>query len=394
MKKSIIGAWLLCALSIQSIAQTQTAVVAHKFLDNWYVGLNAGATTAQTGWSSFALMTPTEGLRLGKNFTSVFGIVADLELYTNFKSNHMSDTKCFVDATNLSLLGSCNLSNAIGRYKGTPRTFEFFLLGGLGWGHPYGVNADKNYVTGKAAIDAAWNFGSDKEWQLYIEPAITWAFEGYNRVAKNTTNLNYAWAFDSHHAQLCAKIGVNYKFKCSNGHHNFTRVAVTSPEEIDKMNATINSMQQQLLDKKQSLADADEKIAYLEKQLSDCRASKIATNKTEGRRIVTNLNEVVAFEFGSAQVQKSEEPNIVKVAAYMVNNPKSHVTLYGYTSPEGTPEVNSRLSQQRADVVRDLLIYKYGIAADRLTSIGLGVSDKLAVEPAAKRVVVFTDTTK
>jgi outer membrane protein OmpA-like peptidoglycan-associated protein/uncharacterized protein YegP (UPF0339 family) len=52
-------------------------------------------------------------------------------------------------------------------------------------------------------------------------------------------------------------------------------------------------------------------------------------------------------------------------------NPKMNVRMAGYTSAEGTEEINQKLSEQRANTVRDYLIEK-GIAPERITVIGYG----------------------
>jgi outer membrane protein OmpA-like peptidoglycan-associated protein len=52
-------------------------------------------------------------------------------------------------------------------------------------------------------------------------------------------------------------------------------------------------------------------------------------------------------------------------------NPKIDVRMAGYTSAEGSEEINQKLSEQRANTVRDYLIEK-GIAPERITVIGYG----------------------
>ena len=52
-------------------------------------------------------------------------------------------------------------------------------------------------------------------------------------------------------------------------------------------------------------------------------------------------------------------------------NPKINVRMAGYTSAEGTEDINQKLSEQRANTVRDYLIAK-GIAPERITVIGYG----------------------
>jgi hypothetical protein len=56
--------------------------------------------------------------------------------------------------------------------------------------------------------------------------------------------------------------------------------------------------------------------------------------------------------------------------------PDKKVTLEGHTDSTGSAELNKKLSQQRADFIRGVLISK-GVAADRITAIGYGQSQLL-----------------
>ena len=64
------------------------------------------------------------------------------------------------------------------------------------------------------------------------------------------------------------------------------------------------------------------------------------------------------------------------IADFLKANPNSNVTIKGYASPEGNPEVNQKLSEARAKAVADMLINKLGISADRIkTEAGGATSD-------------------
>ena len=68
--------------------------------------------------------------------------------------------------------------------------------------------------------------------------------------------------------------------------------------------------------------------------------------------------------------------------------------LQSSCSPEGSAEFNQKLSEKRAQVVKDTLVKKYKIAADRLSAKGCGVTDKLFEEVEFNRVATFNDSTK
>ena len=59
-------------------------------------------------------------------------------------------------------------------------------------------------------------------------------------------------------------------------------------------------------------------------------------------------------------------------------------TVEGHADPRGTEEANQKLSQARAESVRDYLISSHGMTADRVNAVGKGSSALMKPsEPAA-----------
>ena len=385
-------AMFIAAAAIAVSASAKTTVTGHKAGDNLYVGINGGATTALTGETSFKNFQPTFGVRLGKNFTTVFGVALDAELDFNVQKN-VTGSKTFIDGLDLDLLGTANLMNLFGGYKGEPRKFEIIALGGFGWAHGFGFGQKANAVTSKVALDFALNLGSQKQWQVYAEPYLRYALETFH-VAGDVLlpNVKYdfgGFKYNAARAQVGLKIGVNYKFGNSNGTHNFAIEQLRDQSEIDALNAKINAAQAEAAAAKADAASKDAKIADLQKQLNDCLNKPVVVEKK-----AANLQPSVVFAQGSSVVQKSQMANVEMIANYMKNNPDAKVKISGYASPEGKAEFNQVLSEKRADAVKNILVKKYKIAADRLVTEGLGATDKLFDEVEFNRVTLFNDTTK
>ena len=82
------------------------------------------------------------------------------------------------------------------------------------------------------------------------------------------------------------------------------------------------------------------------------------------------------------------------IAHYMKNHPDAKIEIKGYASPEGKAEFNQKLSAARAEAVKNALVKKYKIAADRLSTKGMGATDKLFEQVEFNRVATFNDNAK
>ena len=394
--KKIAMFFAAVAVAASACAQ-KTAITSNKAGDNIYVGINLGAATPLTngykyGSPSFSTFTPEVGVRVGKNFTTVFGLAVDATAYMNVVENHTTDQKTFIDATNISLLGTANLMNLFAGYNGQPRAFEIIALGGFGWGHTYGVDEKENQLTSKVALDFAYNFGADKQFQLYLEPSLTYGTEGFfcsNKDCYNTGDMKY----NLNKSMFAAKVGFNYKFANSNGKHNFAVEQLRDQAEIDGLNAKINDLRSTIAQNEaacnQKLAAKDAEIAKLKNALAECENKPVQVVKN-----TANLQPTVVFGQGKSNVEKSQEANVSLIANYMKNHKDAKVKISGYASPEGNAELNQKLSEARANAVKDVLVKKYKISADRIETEGLGATDKLFEEVEFNRVAVFNDTTK
>ena len=395
-------------LTISASAQQRTAVTANKAGDNWYVGINAGVATNMQKFDYenvgdkkagfFKGFSPELGIRVGKNLTTVFGLALDVNAY--FGNKNVEDgkrntkstfgSKTFVNTTDFDLMSTWNLNNLFAGYKGEPRTFEIIALAGAGYSrdwarHDGGINV-------KGAIDFAFNLGADKAWQVYIEPgavlgepAVQYANPFVRIQSEGRKKFNGAFSL---------KAGVNYKFGTSNGTHNFKVEQLRDQAEIDALNAQINAARSDADAAKAAAAAKDKAIADLKAQLAACQARPTATAAVAPAPAEVSLQPIVIFRQGKATIDHGQYASIEMIAKYMKNHKDSKVKVQGYASPEGKKEFNQKLSEKRAEAVKNALVKKYKVAADRITVEGLGATDKLSSENDFNRVAMFIDTTK
>lgn len=92
-------------------------------------------------------------------------------------------------------------------------------------------------------------------------------------------------------------------------------------------------------------------------------AAALATRRWEGV--------VVYFAYDSAAVGPSEMPKVETLARHLKEYPQYALTIEGHCDERGSDEYNRALGQQRAIVVRDLLI-SLGVEAGRIDTVSYG----------------------
>ena len=370
---------MAAAMLTASASAQKTTITSNKASDNWYLGINAGVDTylkEKLGSDGFfKSIAPTVGVRVGKNLTTVFGLALEGDVV--FKSNNKwyPGSKTFIEGLSLDLMGTFNMSNLFAGYKGEPRPFEVIALYGFGWEHDFNHLPKSNAINSRVAVDFAFNLGADKAWQLYIEPSLTYNLHNW----LGGVDVSNEFQYDARNAYFGLKAGVNYKFGNSNGSHNFKIEELRDQAEIDGLNAKINELRADNNAKDGQLSAKDQQIADLKAKLAACEARPV---------------QVVEFRQGKSVIDAAQYASIEMVAKYMKNHKDAKVKVLGYASPEGNAELNQKLSEKRAEVVKNALIKKYKIAADRITCEGLGATDKLSSENDFNRVAMFIDTTK
>ena len=336
-----------------------------KFTDNWYVGVNGGVATKLTGHKWLSDLDPNAGIRIGKNITPVFGIAAESNAY--FSNKPWASTKLAVRALNTSLLGTFNLSNLFGGYKGDPRFFEVTALYGFGWGHLF-MHQDAgravNRMTSKAGVDFQFNLGKNKEWQIYVEPSVTWVFNGKKGLSGDATYNDYGFkatsdadqpVYNINNGFLQLNAGVIYKFKNHDGRHNFSLVRFRDQAEIDGLNDQINNLKAELAKKPKEVV-------------------KEVVKETPAKEVNVSDLVFVTFAQGKSALTKDAKKALDNIAS------GKHVAITGTASPEGSKAINDRLSQERANSVAEYLKSK-GVTVDKAEGKGVqgNTSNRLAV---------------
>ena len=385
MKKTLFML-AMAMMSLQS-AYSQQALEDSKITDNWYVGVNGGIHSKTTHNDSFfSNLNPSVGVRFGRYWTPVVGWAVEGDLFLRDKGFEFSREKT-LKGVNVDFLGTLNLSNWFGGYQGEPRCFEVVALGGLGWNYIFESVYKYSNLVSKFGLDFVLNLDKARAWQVYLEPSINYYMsqdDGGVRFDVNTSALQLA-------------VGINYKFGNSNGTHNFKIASLRDQTEIDDLNTFVNELKAELVAKDKRIAQGIRMIGALEDSLEAAKNVKptIVNNVTKVVKVNNNvLQPTVIFGQGKSNVDAAQMASVAMIAKYMKNHPESHILIKGYASPEGNPELNQKLSEARANSVKNALVSRYGISASRLTTQGMGATDELFDEVDFNRVATFTDTTK
>ena len=89
------------------------------------------------------------------------------------------------------------------------------------------------------------------------------------------------------------------------------------------------------------------------------------------------------FDFNRYVLRPGGKEKVAEVARYLREHPEVRVTVDGYTDSIGTDAYNLKLSERRANTVRDELIAD-GVSASRITTRGFGKADPVASNDTAE----------
>jgi len=86
----------------------------------------------------------------------------------------------------------------------------------------------------------------------------------------------------------------------------------------------------------------------------------------------------IYFDTGKSIIKSESEPAIKQIAEFLKLNPSINCWVVGHTDSQGSFEINSKLSLDRAKAVKQELESKYGIPQERLFAEGVGPLAPLA----------------
>jgi len=88
----------------------------------------------------------------------------------------------------------------------------------------------------------------------------------------------------------------------------------------------------------------------------------------------------IEFANGRSELSKDMYGDLDKLADFMLDNPTFSLRISGHTDSDGREDFNLQLSQERADAIKEYLVYFGKIEDQRIEAKGFGSSKPIVEE--------------
>lgn len=371
MRKFLIGAALL-GMSMTAFAQQadptlKYSVATNSFWSNWFIQVggdyNIWYSNQEHGrhldnGGDFDFLSKQRrsfggSVAIGKWFTPGFGLRTKLQGFNSKKIGAVGVTSQHFWSLNEHMM--FNLSNLFMGYN-PERVWNISPF--IGGGMARNMSINRYVMQLSAGINSSWRLCRNLD--LYAEA-------GWNRMEDNFDGNEMAQLSNTHHGRgwedkdnhLYAEIGLTFKLGKAtwNKTPDVDAIKALSQSQIDALNSQLNDLNAENGKLRKELAEKP-KTTVLTKSLKEFVATPISVFFNIGKIDVALLKDLV---------------NVRALAKYAIEN-NSHILVTGYAdSSTGTPAINQRLSEQRANTIVEELV-KMGVNRSNIrTAAGGGV---------------------
>ena len=371
MKKFVLGAALL-GMSMTAFAQQadptlKYSVATNSFWSNWFIQVggdyNIWYSNQEHGrgldnGGNYDFLSKQRrsfggSVAIGKWFTPGIGLRTKLQGFNSKKIGAVGVTSQHFWSLNEHIM--FNLSNLFMGYN-PERVWNISPF--IGGGMARNMSVNRYVMQLSAGINSSWRLCRNLD--LYAEA-------GWNRMEDNFDGNEMAQLSNTHHGRgwedkdnhLYAEIGLTFKLGKAtwNKTPDVDAIKALSQSQIDALNSQLNDLNTENEKLRKELAEKP-KTTVLTKSLKEFVATPISVFFNIGKIDVALLKDLV---------------NVRALAKYAIEN-NSHILVTGYAdSSTGTPAINQRLSEQRANTIVEELV-KMGVNRSNIrTAAGGGV---------------------
>lgn len=163
-----------------------------------------------------------------------------------------------------------------------------------------------------------------------------------------------------------------------------TAKAVDAQQQAEAARQAALAEQKRLADEAaaaQAAKQSAEKDAMALRERLRVQLQAILDTRDTARGLIVSLSDVL-FDFNQATLKPGAREKLAKVSGILLTYPTLHLNVEGHTDSIGSDEYNMKLSQKRADAVRDYLVSN-GINPSNIQAIGLGKDGPVASNDTA-----------
>lgn len=374
MKKLFI-VLALAGMSLTSMAQEDPtlkySVATNSFWSNWFIQAGAewnawysneehGLGLARSPFKKFR-SNPGASIAIGKWFTPGIALRTKLQ---GIWGKTVTDADNYGNHNSFWTLNEhvmFNLSNLIYGYNPN-RVWNLIPFAGAGISRTMTYNLYAMQLS--VGVQSSWKL--NKHLNIYLEG-------GWNRLEGDVDGIeksNGQRGWDSHDNMFYAELGLNF---------NLGKATWNKVPDVDAIKALSQSQ-----------------IDALQKQLDDANAENarlknmLANQKNAGQSVKEYVTTPVSVFFNINKTKIASQKDLVNVRALANyakdNNSKLLVTGYA-DSATGTPAINQRLSEGRANTVAEELV-KMGVSRDNISTAAKGGVDDLSPVSFNRRATV------
>jgi outer membrane protein OmpA-like peptidoglycan-associated protein len=146
--------------------------------------------------------------------------------------------------------------------------------------------------------------------------------------------------------------------------------------QLQTEKSTLQTEKSTLLSEKGQLAETNQALSAKLDDLSQ-KVKMVQSAKEDASAVLDGLQGDVLFRTGSAEINADIAHQIQVLAQAVSKSPELKIRVDGYADPRGTVDTNLKLSQDRANAVRDLLLAS-GVGDEALEVNAYGKSQSTA----------------